>query len=206
MLIDYDPITLALIIDLPNPLVKRLIPTFAEAIRQLESTDRGYVYPGAVVGSKSTATSQLAALKHSDDFRLDIALKHTVNLLQAENTNNHIFVILQQYNPAKDEYHAQKGLDADLRCGGNTHFVFCDIGYSPGFKQLCGYHPRCDYLLVEDIADVGKQFIKMYYPENERHAIDEEFKLKYGLTPQEARLKLKEQYEKNIPNPTDTKN
>lgn len=204
MLIDYNPVILSFIIKVSHqnlPMVKK---SLVHAAKRLETDDRGYVYvPGnyKVSRRRGKVIGNIANHRPERYFRLEMALKQTIHVLGMEDVDakKYIFIIIDDYDKQR-EYEIGKGLHKNVQEDCNCNFVFCDLMGFDNLKKLCDDYDNVTYLRINDVSAMGQQMIEVYYPEEERKEVDQEFREKYGQSPAEARQELKEKYVSNIQN------
>lgn len=196
MLIDYNIIVLAFIINVSKSMLQKIKPHLLEAACKLEADDHGYLYMPINNNcvEKGPFTSQISNY-HQCPLRIDHAIQQTIQIMSQEDPDaqKYIFIMMDQYKQT-DEYKIKKYLQNNNGC----NWIFCDFDSAYQLEPLCDSLKNCRYFYLENEVNLTQTLINIYYPEEERSHLDMEFKLKYGKTPKEAEEELKEKYGKNI--------
>lgn len=199
MLLNYNPIILSTIIRISQRILNQVKSEIVISASRLETDDRSYLYYPEyyeVFTRRGPFIAKVSNYTPPNTIRLDLALKQTIQVLSREDKESlkYIFLILDRYD-VKEEYGIIQGLLLDTKISAGCNIIFCDLGENKELKTLITMHPnaKIKYLQCE-AKNLGREMINTYYPEEDRTVIDEEFKNKYGKTPYEARLELKEKY------------
>lgn len=146
----YKSLVLGFILDVAPQRLQEVKTALVEAVMQLESDDRAYIFHpddlevkrnrGAVVGS-------IARYEHPTNFEISHALKHLVYLVGGEDemSDKHIFVIVDELEE-KSKYQIASALKLDLRENYGCNFTFCELIPSD-FSQI---HPRCKHVRLNN--------------------------------------------------------
>jgi len=177
-MLDYNALLLSFIINVPRSMLSKIKPHLIEAVASLERDDHSYVYApnyNEVSFKRGQAIANLSNFLPIEPFRLDIALKHTLLVMQQEDPDIHtyIFVILERYDPDKESYGLIKNLNTDIKKNLGYHFILCNMGNADALKDVCILHPRCHYLKIDDIQQMGLQLLHTYHPSEEKGQCDQ---------------------------------
>ena len=163
----YNPAILGFILDLSPLCLVKVKEQLVDAVKDIESDDKGYVYhpsdlkikrnPGPVVASISN-------YEHPHDFDLVTGIRQVVYLMGMEDydANKFVFSIVDDYDES-NYYGIVQAMKLDLKEDYNCQFVFLNVKTRHiGLEDFVEIHPRCRYLYVENTDKLTEIILEIY--------------------------------------------